>query len=510
MSSEASTLSIALFDAMDALLCAEAQLYEKPRDDAGNVSSIVATLLHATRVVHAACEAALTRVEPMYDAHVNARDAAEHVACKDMVATALLNASTVVSALEYASTQVFDGSCSRITPCLRPADLCSEAAMREAIDAGSIGAVALGIVCLESAQFPPPRGLFISVLQTATVNCLILRLLLSSSALQTTMIDRDIENYTALMRASQTGHTEAVTLLLACPAVIKLAGAVNDAGDTALMLAAKFGHADTIIELIACPEISATARVVDAGGETTLMLAVRSKRVESVSALLACLQISASANVTNTFGDTALLIASRRGESTQMIAALLACPMVAATATMANDNGHTALMFATFHGNFQIVSALLSDPIVAASACEADETGFSALMYASQHGYTLIVTALLGCSSVAKSASIFNENEQTALMIACIAGRTDTVVALLQCPEVNMTAGICNRWYGYTALMYASQHGHTQIVTTLLTCSAVTKSLDDINCDGNTALMIASKKGHTEVVTAFDTFVRSH
>jgi hypothetical protein len=78
------------------------------------------------RVAHAACEAALTRIEPLYDA---VRDAAEYALCNEMVASALENATMIVSALEFASTQSFLSM-----------DLCCDAAMRAAILTKNISA----------------------------------------------------------------------------------------------------------------------------------------------------------------------------------------------------------------------------------------------------------------------------------------------------------------------------------------------------------------------------------
>lgn len=63
---DASDLSIALFASMNALAGAEAQLHEKDRENE-NECIITSALVHAMRVAHATCEAALARVEPMYD-----------------------------------------------------------------------------------------------------------------------------------------------------------------------------------------------------------------------------------------------------------------------------------------------------------------------------------------------------------------------------------------------------------------------------------------------------------
>ena len=165
---DASELSAALFASMHALTCAEAQLHEKePIDE--NETRIVSALDHAMRVAHASCEAALTRVDPLYDAAIC--DAAEYALCKAEVASALENAKIIVSVLEYASTQ------SALS-----VDLCGDAAMRAAIFCESIGAVALGVVLLaELKTVVPPRGLFL--LSTTIKSVQVVRVLLLSPAL---------------------------------------------------------------------------------------------------------------------------------------------------------------------------------------------------------------------------------------------------------------------------------------------------------------------------------------
>ena len=169
-------MSVALFAAMNALTCAEAQLHENKRQE--SETCIVLALVRAGRVAHAACEAALTRVEPMYDVAVC--DAAEYASCKTAVACALENASVIVSALEHTSTQ------SSLS-----VHLCSDKAMRAAIDAENAGAVALGVVLLsEFRSIAPPRGLFLHALRRKSALCIV-RLLLSSPVIIAHMTDRD-------------------------------------------------------------------------------------------------------------------------------------------------------------------------------------------------------------------------------------------------------------------------------------------------------------------------------
>jgi hypothetical protein len=106
--SEAADSSVALFAAMHALEIAEAQLQHavteaNEANEAKEASKhneclkpehVVANLLYAARVAHAACETALTRVEPMYEDNVHGTEE-EHGLCYEMVNTALTNARTV-------------------------------------------------------------------------------------------------------------------------------------------------------------------------------------------------------------------------------------------------------------------------------------------------------------------------------------------------------------------------------------------------------------------------------
>jgi Ankyrin repeats (3 copies)/Ankyrin repeat len=269
---EVSALSVALFASMHALTCAEAQLHEKERERNECETCIVSALDHAMRVAHASCEAALTRVEPLYDAAV--RDAAEYALCNEMVASALENAKMIVSALEFASTQSF-----------LSVDACGDAAMRAAILTENIGAVALGVVMLsEFTSIVPPRGLFLLSMTIKSVD--ILRVLLLSSRLVAHITDLDEHNNTVLMLASMFGHTEAVMALLTCPAVVATAGVTNY-GTTVLMIAVMQRHVKTAIALLCCPAVVATVGVAK-NGFTALMIAEQTGHARMVQLLRAC------------------------------------------------------------------------------------------------------------------------------------------------------------------------------------------------------------------------------
>ena len=381
--SDASELSVALFASMHALTCAEAQLHEKERRE--NETCIVSALVHAMRVAHASCEAALTRVEPMYDAVTC--DAAEFALCNAAVASALENANVVVSALKYASTQS-----------LLSVDVCVDASMRAAIDTENMCAVALGVVLLsEFDAIVPPRGLFLCALQRKNPAIDILQVLLSSPALQSFIDDRDVLQNTVLMIAARNGHTDAVGVLLKCPAVVASVFAVNGDGNTALMIASYCVHPNTVNALLACPAVVASVGVANIFGCTALMLASYYVYPETVQALLACPAVFEFAGAVNKLGgDTALMIASQNGH-TKTVIALLACPAVIESAGVVDTNGDTALMLAVMREHVETVEALLGCPAVVATMGVANN-GFTVLMIAEQTGHARMVQLLRACT----------------------------------------------------------------------------------------------------------------
>jgi ankyrin repeat protein len=387
---------------MHALACAEAQLHEKKTE---NECVVESALVHAMRVAHASCETALTRVEPLYDAAVY--DTAECALCTTIVASALENASVVVSALEYASTQS-----------LLSVDVCGDAAMRTTILTENIGAVALSVVLLsELDAIVPSRGLFLYALRNNT-NVQILRVLLSSPVLVLHITDRDDKNNTALMVASKNGHTEAVKALLAFSAVVASASvADNILGYTALMHAADQGHAGTVTALLACPAIVEFAGAVNQHGNTALILASCRGHVQSVVALLACPAAIEFVSTVNKFGFTALMFAVQNGHA-EVVAALLTCPAVFASSGVVQSHGNTALMLAAAAGNAKAITVLLTCPAIVASASVVNGDGDTALMLASRNGNSEAVTALLTCPAVVASTCTANKMGYTALMLA--------------------------------------------------------------------------------------------
>jgi Ankyrin repeats (3 copies) len=356
-----------LFAAISALDGTEAQFQHAidgseatGRDNKNEIERVVSTLLHAARVARAACEVALTRMEPMYDDDLCTT--ANYTVCVNVVQEALANANTVNFALlAYASMRLAGSLPSQEV-------LCENEAMHNAILFEMVGAVALGVVMLEfgvfsvSAPKKIPRGLFHHTLQQKQPNMTILHILLSSPTLTVTATETDCTT-TALGIASYRGHTEAIGALITCPEVAASAGAVNPMGYTPLMFAATNGHTTTVAALLACPAVCVSAAAVNAGGDSALVLAATGGHAATVTALLGCPVVSASAGAPNQHGWTVLMLCAATCVYHPTIiaavfSALLACPTVLATANRMNRRGHTALDIARAHKNSIAVISL--------------------------------------------------------------------------------------------------------------------------------------------------------
>jgi hypothetical protein len=359
-----------LFSAISALDGTEAQFQHAidgsestDCDNQNETERVVSTLLYAARVARAACEVALTRIEPMYDADWRTTD--DYTMCVNVVQEALANANTINCALlEYVGVRLAGSFPSQ-------AVLCEHEAMCKAIHFEMVGAVALGVVMLEFGEFSVaapktiPHSLCHHALLQQQPNMTILRILLSSPTLAATAMEYHCKtpcrgdhciHTTALGIASYRGHTEAIGALIACPAVAALAGAANLRGYTPLMFAATNGHTTGVAALLACPAVCESAAAVCANGDSALVLAAMGGHATTVTTLLGCPVVSASAGAHNQHGWTVLMLCavcvSHPPIAAAMFSALLACPAVLATANQRNSSkGNTALEIAREHKN---------------------------------------------------------------------------------------------------------------------------------------------------------------
>lgn len=512
---EARDRSLSLFRAIDTLTVAKAQLEtnfndRRDDDDKNDASRIASTLLHGVRVAHASCETALTRVEPFYTN--GAQAACDVFECRAMADTALTGAHTVVVAIQYACFQCADWAASPFP--LSQAALCSDNAIRDAIDMERVGEVALGVV-LAANDTTRHDNLVLYVCEKSNApNTPILRMLLASPVFVASLDDCNERGDTPLMVAISHRHVEAVTTLLACPAVIQSATAENGEGWNALMSAIQFNDTVAVTALLACPLVAATADCVDANGETALMLAVTMENHAFVTELLACPVVAASAGAASFEGKTALMIGAGSNNAA-IVATLLSCPAVAASAGAVNErHGRTALMMACarWEGvSADIVTALLACPTVAAAADLKHSGGQTALMLAAECGNENVIGALLACPVIEASASAASCEGKTALMYACYHGRANAVVALLASSAAEASADAVDSW-GDTALMIAASNeariraltgtDNAATIVALLTSPRVAASANTAGRKNETALTIALECGNVGVVSA--------
>jgi ankyrin repeat protein len=356
---DARTLSISLFRAMEILAHADAHLHSVHSEKGEGDTEITTILFRASQVAHSSCESALARVEIFYDTDTECTVVADDSAscscsCMSLVSSALKNADTVSTALEYTSKNY-------LITTLSSSVLCGNEATRAAIDAGDLGAISLTVVLLlELPSLPfllsPPHQVLHYACKSKSksksksnastepdVNTRIVCVLLTVPEIAASACNADPHGDTALMIAATFGYTATVIALLACPAVVQSAGAVNKYGNTALTIAATFGYTATVIALLSCPAVVQSAGAVNRYGNTALMIASRNGNTETVTALLACPPVVQSAGAVNTYGDTALTLACNGGH-TETVIALIACPAVVQSASISQKNKNDAVI----------------------------------------------------------------------------------------------------------------------------------------------------------------------
>jgi ankyrin repeat protein len=303
------------------------------------------------------------------------------------------------------------------------------------------------------------------------------------------------------MLATNLGRVEVVKALIACPAIVESAGAVDHFGYTALMIAAENKDAATIRALLACPMVDASSSsAVDCLGRTALILA--SSCTDTISALLECPAIVASICHKDTDGYTALMLASQHGY-VDVIKVLVACSATALSVDATNKEGNNALMIALLFQRTRAVIAFLTScpPVIhLLLASGVNKKGVTALMYAVQNDNAEIVATLLAHPEVVATAGARASNGNTALMLGSRRGHVKVMHALLACPNVVASAGAVNK-NGDTALMLASKHG-IDTIRALLACPEAVASIHAVNASGYTALSLASECGHLEAKRA--------
>ena len=202
---------------------------------------------------------------------------------------------------------------------------------------------------------------------------------------------KNIHGMTTLMQASESGNPKVVKMLLVAlqlrlknikPETLaannvdipsQLNRADNPRGYTALLLASEHGHTEVINLLLstlrnANADIPTSINQTDYQGNTALIRAAENGNAEVVQLLLKTLQsanadIPASINHTDHQANTALIKASENGH-TEVVNLLLstlksAHADIPTSINLADDQGNTALIKASKNGHVEVVNQLL-------------------------------------------------------------------------------------------------------------------------------------------------------
>jgi ankyrin repeat protein len=168
-----------------------------------------------------------------------------------------------------------------------------------------------------------------------------------------TIVNYAANGNSALIHATDNGHTAVVERLLAVPGInVNFQTAQTD---TALMVASKKGHTAIVERLLAVPGINVNYQ--NQLGGTALSGASHNGHTAIVERLLAAHGINV--NLQNAQGATALMFAAQDGH-TAIVERLLAVPGI--NVNLQNAQGFTVLMYAAYNGHTAIVERLLAVP----------------------------------------------------------------------------------------------------------------------------------------------------
>ena len=273
------------------------------------------------------------------------------------------------------------------------------------------------------------------------------------------------------------------------------AGAETNAGSgtSALYIASQEGHADVVSALLAA---GAEADRAGADGRTPLLIASIEGHVAVVAALLAK---GARADVVPAGPPeelTPLFAASLQGHVKVMVALLEAGAQV----DMAAPDGFAPLLLASQEGHVEAVTALLA---AGANVEGVRSDGATPIFSAAMHGNAKVVSVLLAAG--AEVDSIFHDEDDedstsTPLFMACYEGHADVVALLL-------LAGASVNWCGNqgqtTPLMATCQQGHREVASVLLAAGAAVNQADH---QGRTAMSLGCGNGHFACVQILSSY----
>ena len=315
------------------------------------------------------------------------------------------------------------------------------------------------------------------------------------------LVKIDGREWSPLMMASGSGHTDIVKLLLQRGAQVDLQ---NNVGRTALMIASDRGHMN-IAKLL-------MDHGAEVGRDQVLVAACKSG---DDSLVLSLINSGVNVNCLVKFGYgewSPLMMASAEGH-TDIVKLLL---QRGAQVDLQYDHGSTALMRASDRGHMNIAKLLMDHG--------AEVGRDQVLVEACESGDDSLVLSLINSGVNVNCLVKFGFGEWSPLMRASAEGHTDIVKLLLQRgAQVDLQNNV-----GQTALMWASDRGHMDIAKLLVdhgaevgrdhVLVAACKSGDDslvlslinsgvnVNClvdffNGEwSPLMRASAEGHTEIV----------
>ncbi|KDO24159.1 hypothetical protein SPRG_10586 [Saprolegnia parasitica CBS 223.65] len=299
---------------------------------------------------------------------------------------------------------------------------------------------------------------------------------------------------TALMLASEEGHTDIVASLLA-HADVEI-NMQDNAGFSALMLAAQSGHADVVNALLQHPSIDVGLQSLDES--TALNAACEGNHVDVVRALLAHPAVQrhiesnkvrrAHAALPTAVCQEAIVswIFSSGEDHLDVVKLLVEHPAI--------YHGGMPLLVAATTGQMEVVKLLLQQPAIDCNVT--DELGISALMLAADGGHANIVERLLQHPDV--DCNMQDCQGITALISATMSGHADIVELLALHPATNLD--LCEKEHGATALMVACQEGYIDIVEIL--APKADKTIK--NKDGYTARDFAEAFGHEDIVEVLE------
>jgi ankyrin repeat protein len=285
---------------------------------------------------------------------------------------------------------------------------------------------------------------------------------------------KDNSGINALMYACKNGHLEVIKLLLFKGANINDKDKYNE--KNSLMYASQYDRLE-VVKLL----LSKGASIGNGSNKkTALMYASQFGKIEIVKLLLAK---GADINSIDKSDNKNALIYAFQFNNINIVKLLLSSGV-----NIKDSSGLNYLIYSSKNDYNDVVKLLLS---IGSDLNDKDDNGLSALMYASKNGNKSIVKLLL---DKGVNINVKNNNDRNALMYACQNGHLEVVKLLLNKDTIND-----KDINGVSSLMYACQNNHVSIIKFLLDNGANMMDSDDNNVS---VLMYASKYGNESIVNS--------